>query len=398
MSDWIIIRTGASPADTVAWAAFRDGAVVESGQVDRLNDLATAIAEYSDDARLGVVLAGEQVAMRKMPAPPRQSAKLISAAHLLFEDELAAPIDEQHIAIDRSGDEAIIIAISKTQMTAWMAAFDGVDLTPDLVTVDFLCLDAGGNEGVLFIENGRVIAALGEHSFAAEAELVKPLIASFLAEHVTASVGVYKMGEAMPGTSVPQYNHLGESGDLAMLTLAANAIAKGRAPTLLQGDFRPPRKNIIDMARWRRPAMLAASLGLVFLVATFADGMRSARIAERFDTEATRIHAEAFPDAGGDIRRTARAALSANGPGGTSFLVVSDILGRALERHEDVSIDRVRFDRASGQFAFSIRSASDADIAAFRETLTSLGARSEETGGYRRSGAYWVGDMTVALS
>lgn len=399
MSEWIIIRTQASPADGAAWAAFRDGVLVESGHVDGLAALPLVLGDYLETFRIGVVLPGEQAAMRKMPAPPRQAAKLKSAAYLLFEDELAAPIEEQHIAIERRSDDAIMIAISKAQMTDWMSGFRAAGITPDYITVDFLCLDNDeAGSGVLFIESGRVIASLGKHSFAAEADLVKPLIAAFLMEHEEASIGVYKMNEAGLGANASQYRHLGDSGDVPLLTLAASALDAGRAPTLLQGEFRPPRKKIIDSARWRRPAMLAASLGIVFLAAAFADGMRSSRIADRFDSEAKRIHAEAFPDASGDMRATARAALSNSGAGAPSFLALSDVLGKALDQHEDVSIDRVRYDRATGQFAFSIRSASDADIAAFRETLSSFGASSEETGGYRRSGQYWVGDMTVTLS
>jgi type II secretory pathway component PulL len=70
-------------------------------------------------------------------------------------------------------------------------------------------------------------------------------------------------------------------------------------------------------------------------------------------------------------------------------------LTSGLEAHPDISIERIRFDAARGQYVFSIRSTSDAGIEAFRTGLLSLGIEATDNGGYRRNGDLWVGEMTA---
>jgi len=394
MNETVIIRVGGDADSPVPWAVARDGAVLDTGRAKNLNALTSMRVFARDDVTVAAILPGELAAFRVMPSPPRQQSKLVSAAQLLLEDELAAPLDDHHVAIQRDDAFAQIIAIKRDVVASLRSTFQEKGVTLSHVTVDFLCLGGDEARAVLFAEPNRLVANFGTHAFASELEIAKFALADRLAALPEAKVGVYAGGGAFADHS--RYERLGEGGDEALLGLAARAITDQRAINLLQGEFRPPRKSIVDITRWRRPAMLAASLAAIWMAGVFADGFRASRAAERYENEAARIHAEAFPNVGNvDIRAHARGVLGAGGD--ASFLLVADTLGKALSAHENVAIDRIRFDRTRNMFVFSVRSTSDGEISSFQDTLASLGATSAETGGYRRAGAYWVGEMTVTI-
>ena len=394
MNDMIVIRIGLEHDGPVFWAAVSDGVVTESGRAANIAALTSMRIFSRKDITVAGVLPGEIAAYRVMPSPPRQHSKLMSAAQLLLEDELAAPVDEHHVAVRRDDSAAQIIAVNRDMVAAIRARYQEKGVTFSYLTVDFACLQGDEDRAILFAEPNRLVANFGQHAFAAELDIAKFALADRLAALPEAKVGVYAGGGAFSNHS--RYERLGEGGDETLLKLAASAISEKRAVNLLQGEFRAPRKKLVNLKRWRRPAMLAASFAAIWMTGVIADGFRASRIADHYQSEASRIHNEAFPGAANvDMRTHARGVLGAGGD--ASFLLIADTLGKALARHENVAIDRIRFDRTRNMFVFSVRSTSDGEIGSFQQTLASLGATSAETGGYRRSGAYWVGEMTVTL-
>lgn len=393
MSIMIIVRISQDDGP-LAWATYLDGALKDTGRAGDLAALSTMRVFAREDITVAAILPGEQVAYRSLPSPPRQRSKLLSAAQLLLEDELAAPIEDHHVAVHRDETAARIFAVERAVMAKWINRFRDHGVTLNHLTVDYACLGGDEAQSVLFAEPNRLVADFGSRAFAAELEIAKFALADRLAALPDAKVSVYAGGGAFSDDS--RYERLGDGDDETLLALAGAAIDDKRAVNFLQGDYRAPRKSVIDIARWRRPAMLAASLAIIWFTGIVADGFRSARIADHYESEADRIHREAFPNAANvDIRAHARGVLGAGGD--ASFLLIADRLGQALARHENVAIDRIRFDRTRNVFVFSVRSTSDGEISMFQQTLASLGATSAETGGYRRSGAYWVGEMTVTI-
>ena len=394
MSQLVIIRIGRDEESPFSWAIWSENKLNASGRAPTLSALASERFFARDDLTVAAVLPGEVAAFRILLAPPRQQSKLISASALLLEDELAAPIEDHHVAVQRDEAFARIVAIDRKLVEKWIDRFRDAGVSLDYLTVDFACLGGTEERAILFAEPNRLIADFGAHAFAAELDLAKHALADRLAALPDAKVGVYAGGSGFSDHS--RYERLGDSGDDTLFVLAGKAIGERRAVNILQGEFRPPRKAVIDVKRWRRPAMLAASLAAIWFVSVIADGFRASRTAAHYENEAARIHRDAFPGAANvDIRTHARGVLGAGGD--ASFLLIADTLGQALERHENVVIDRIRFDRTRNMFVFSVRSTSDSEISMFQQTLASMGATSAETGGYRRSGAYWVGEMTVTI-
>ncbi len=394
MSQLVVIRIGRDEDGPFSWAIWSENKIVASGRAPTHSALASERFFARDDLTVAAILPGECAAFRVLLAPPRQQSKLMSASTLLLEDELATPIEDQHVAVQRDEAFARIIAIDRNLVEDCLNRFREAGIRIDYLTVDYACLGGTEERAILFAEPNRMVADFGAHAFAAELDLAKHALADRLAALPEAKVGVYAGGSGFSDHS--RYERLGDSGEDALFALAGRAISEKRAVNILQGEFRAPRKAIVDVKRWRRPAILAASLAAIWFVGVIADGFRASRIATHYEMEAARIHRDAFPNAANvDIRTHARGVLGSGGD--ASFLLISDTLGKALERHENVVIDRIRFDRTRNMFVFSVRSTSDSEISMFQQTLASMGATSSETGGYRRSGAYWVGEMTVTI-
>lgn len=395
MSDLVIARLGQTPADPAAWAAFSGAERAEGGRAEDAFALVEVLKTFGG-ARAAAILPGEQVAMRAFPSPPRNPAKFASAARLLLEDELAQTVGDCHVATRRSENAGRIYAVDSNVMRRWVDLFAGEGAPLAMLMADFDCLAGSRERPALFVEDDRIVASFGDQAFAAEKSVALAVIEQMIAQSPDADISVYGGRADSPALAGERYRRVGEADDETLLRRAADAVAEGGAVNLLQGAFRPRRRRVVELSRWRRPAV-AAGVFIAALAALFvADGVRTKRIADRYAAEAQRLHNEYFPDAANaDPRSHARSVLARGG--GASFLALSDILGRAVAENEAVMIDRIRFDEARNQLMFSIRSESDADIASFRETLSAYGVATAETGGYRRAGAYWVGDMTARL-
>jgi len=396
--DLVVLKLGQTPGDPVAWGAFGAGRMIEAGRAEAVAALGALANRYDEGARIVAVLPGELVALRDIPSPPKQASKLRAAAGLLLEDELAEGVDDLHIAFTSGSNGARAFAISKLLMKGWLAALDEAGVAPAEMTVDYALL--GGSSGVCVIaqDKDRIIASRGSAGFAAElalADLVAPAFIQAAGEAAIVSYGAHEhVGRwaAIPVERRP----LAHEADLIAL-FGASLGGKNERVEFLAGEFRRKRTYSVEFGAWRRPAMLAASLAAALIALGAASGIRDWRIAERYETTAQSLHKAAFPTfEGGNIREHVRGLL-AGGSKTAGFIEMTARLTAGLETHQGVSIERIRYDAARGQYTFSIRSASDAGIEAFRTGLVRSGLEATDNGGYRRTGDQWVGEMTARV-
>ncbi len=398
MTDLFILKLGQTPGDAVAWGAVSAGRMTEAGRAQSVAALAALATRFTDNARTVAVLPGEQIALRDIPSPPKQSAKLKAAAAYLLEDELAEAIDDLHIAISSGAEGARAYAISRTQMNAWLAAFAEAGVIVTEMTVDYAVI--GGSTGVCIVaaDGDRIIASRGVAGFAAElslADLVAPAFIQAAGDAAIVSYGAHEHVGRWAAAPVER-RPLAHEADLVAL-FGVNLESRSDRVDFLTGEFRPKKTYSVQLGVWRRPAALAASLAAALIALGAASGLRDWRIAERYETTAESLHKSAFPTFEGDNVREHVRGLLASGAKTAGFLDMTARLTAGLEAHEGVSIERIRFDAARGQYTFSIRSASDAGIEAFRAGLAGSGLQASDNGGYRRTGDQWVGEMTASV-
>lgn len=396
MTDLVVLKVGESPGDPVAWGAFDDARLSEAGRTDSVAALAGVIERFSEVTRIVAVLPGEQVALRDIPSPPKQASKLRAAAGFLLEDELAEAVDDLHVVLTSRADGVSAYAISKPLMKSWIDAFADAGVPVSGLCVDFALIGGGPSVCVVAADSGRIIAARGKAGFAAELALAEIVAPAFLQEAGDAAIVSYGAHEHVGRWAVKPVERrpLSHEADLIAL-FGVNLRAKGEIPEFLSGEFRQRRQRSLQLGVWRRPGALAAGLAAALVALGAASGIKDWRIAERYETTAETLHKSAFPTfEGGDIRSHVRGLL-ASGAKTAGFLEMTARLTAGLEAHPGVSIERIRYDAARGQYVFSIRSASDSGIEAFRTGLLGAGIEASDNGGYRRTGDQWVGEMTA---
>ncbi len=402
MTDLLIARLGETPAMPVSWATFSGARLEEANRCPNLPAFGDIAAGFGDQIRVAAILPGETVALRTMPSPPKSLGKFRSAAELLLEDELAEEIEALHIAVEIGEETGRIFAIKHSLMVMWVSAFRDIGTPLHMLTPDFDCLGGEPDRPVLFVEKNRILAASGQRAFAADSIIGRAAMKSMIADHEPKTVGVYGPSAWTAKLSADLYEELGPATDETLLQAAAVALSKekrhiGVGVNLLQGDFRPPRAPALEWSRWKRPAAMAAALSVAFLALQASEGFKAARLADRYTSEAQRLHNEYFPDAANVNPRTHARAILSTGRGAMNFMLVANRLSAALEENDAVAIDRIRFDATRGQFTFSIRSDSDSEIQVFKNGLTNYGLTAQDLNCCRQSAGVWIGDMAANL-
>ena len=149
---------------------------------------------------------------------------------------------------------------------------------------------------------------------------------------------------------------------------------------------------------WRNVGVIAAGLGCLFLVSIAAEAWRNDRESNQWANLSQELHDQYFPDVtGADPVNHARIIL-ASGTDSASFLLLSSRFAEAIEKNEEVQIDRIGFDSTQGRYTVSIRSQSDTAIEALRADLTAMGVTVRDNGGYRQSRGQWIGELLAEMS
>ena len=396
MTDLVVLKLGETPSDPVAWGAFSDGRMLEAGRAENAASLSSIVSRFAETTKVVAVLPGEQVALRDIPSPPKQAPKLRAAAGLLLEDELAEAVEDLHIVLTTGNEGARAYAISKSLMEMWINAFSEAGVPVSSVSVDFALIGGGPSLCVVAADCGRIIAARGSAGFAADHALAEIVAPAFLQAAEAATIVSYGSHEQVGrwAAAPVERRPLAHEADLIAL-FGAGLANKGEYPEFLSGEYRPRRQRALQLGLWRRPGALAASLAAALVALGVVSGLQDWRIARRYENTAETLHRSAFPTfEGGDIRSHVRGLL-ASGTKTTGFLEMSARLTTGIEAHPGVSIERIRYDAARGQYVFSIRSTSDAGIEAFRTGLLDAGIEASDNGGYRRTGDHWIGEMTA---
>lgn len=397
MIDLVLYKLGQTSEDPVAWATFAGGVLSEAGRVANVAALSSIADRFEINTRIVAILPGEQVAMRPIPSPPKLQSKLLAASAFILEDELAEPIDDMHIVVSEGAQRAAC-AISKAQLQPWLSAFDEANVALTEATVDYACLGGTATACVFVGDQGRVLASHAGRGFAVDQDLAGLVAPAFIDAAGDAPIISYGIHELVGGwASAPvERRALPHEADLLAL-YGAQLSSKSTSVNFLAGAFRRKSQFAFKLGGLRRPAGLAAALAAVAVVSAAAAGIRDGRIAATYEASARSLHKSAFPTYdGSDIRAHSRQIL-AEGAKAASFLDMSARLTASLEGQDGVAIDRVRYDSARGQYLFNIRSNSDAGIEAFRAALAVEGLTAADSGGYRRAGEAWIGEMSASV-
>lgn len=395
MSNALILLLGLSPGAPIRWGRLADGRLLEGGRVENAASLSALASPVAAADVIAAILPGEQVALRRMPAPPKAEAKFRSAAAYLLEDELAEPIDDLHVAVAAQDGDGLAIAVRKRIVEDWLAAFAEAGIQPTVLTADYLLLPSGAAQGTAVLEEERAVVAAGGGGFAIETALLPEIARSAFAERPERLTVYGDPAAARLLAAAGAIEWLGPADDASLLGFYGALLDERAPPNLLQGAFRRRRAWAPALAPWRRSGLLLAASFAALAVFTVADAVRAGRTADRLEEASRAIHKAAFPDAVDKNPAAHARQILGSGGGGGSFLALAARFAEAVEVDNKVQIDRISFDAGRGEVVVSVRSDSDVDIEALKTRLAERGVAARDNGGYRRSGAFWIGELAA---
>ena len=399
MNTILLIFPGDDLDASIPWGMVENGSLLEAGRIADASALPGLRRRAEEADVVAALLPGEHAAIHHIAAPPKAAAKFKAAAAFMLEDELSEPLESIHFVTHSVPTGGFVVATKTALMDRWMDAFDSAKIDLSLLSTDAAILIGNEEDAVLLRGKSRTVAACRTLAFACENALFDITGQSFAEEVGDASIQVLGEEDDLPDfirDLSPEW--LGPFGKAKLFELFADAVSKNKPANLLQGPYRRKTKWRAEAGVWRNAALIAAGLATIVFASVAAEAWRNDRISQQWAALGRMIHEQNFPDRSSvDPVSNARAMLSTSS-GNTSFLTLSTQFSDAIERNEDVQIDRIGFDRTQGRFTVSIRSTSDSAIEKFREDLTDMGVTVRDNGGFRQSRGQWVGELLAEAS
>lgn len=360
MSD-LILMISTDPLSAWDWGLLGTG---KWGRAETSEEK-SALADLNF-SRLLAIIAGTEIIIKLHTLESLKEKQKIQAAGFSIEDELAASLDDTHIAFD--GNASRLAICSK----ALMIAIDNA-LRDHCLSADMMCADYDSFQGEARLEyQGRIISRAGSGlGFSVETGLAS---------------AVLDKGQKIPSTITAQ----------GLLEKIAKSLMAGHVPiNLLQGQF--ANKTSWGHGKFRRLAMLAAGLVVAFLVLNIGQGLYYGNKTKSVEKEINQIYAEVFPDkpiSTNPAQDMYRATRALGGVSTTDFVSLSALLAKSIQDVEGVEISSLRYDKAKGQLNLSILYGSFEDTEKLKAAVQRYGGIFTE-GGTRQSGGGLSGDAIL---
>jgi type II secretory pathway component PulL len=356
MRDSLILFLPVSSDALLHWGVWSDDSLVENGKLDLV-----AAGGLSDKGLpVTLVVPGQNIRNFEHELPKMNRRERSKAVLFSIEDQLSAPLDTLHVALQDGAEQNTVSVISQDIMQEAITWAESVGLNVQRIVSDYEALDGVDYEAIAL--DDRVI--------------------------IPGRLGHTLDREWYSGTAEPL-------DILAALTLMAPQTIE--ATNLMQGNF-APRSGIKGQTKtWFQLAGIAAALGLAFIffetaqshaIKAQADNIRAQTAA--FYTQQTGQAAPSNP---------ARAVTQAARQGQitpTQFLALSDISFRALQDFDDVSIERVSYQSNRDELQLRLVYPSFERADEVQRAMTEAGGQFIP-GGVREQSGRFVGEAVLKL-
>lgn len=228
----------------------------------------TALAQGGGEA--GVWVPSEQIVFHRAELPPGRQQMWEQTVAFALEEQVAAPVEDQHFAIGRPGEaeEKVPVAVvSLQQMQAWADAWEEQGVKPGMVWPDVLAVPYEERRPALWHENGRGLLRLdAQTGLAGSPEWLHSVL------EACGQSGEMRVFSDAPESLPPPWRTCAEALPCSLdERMSAGEEAAGM--NLLQGTFR----TVSAFVRWGRPwawAAAAAAAAVVFYVALLTAEVR----------------------------------------------------------------------------------------------------------------------------
>jgi len=279
----LLIRLSADGATD--WVALsRDGAVLQ-GPAAGLPD------PGADEVVL--LLPAEQVLLLDTPRIGGSRAQLAQALPYAIEDQLIAPVETQHVAFDErgDGDRIAVAVIDRARLQQALDRLRDAGLPADRAYAESQLLPHAPT--ALWLDPPRAVLRWAPATSLVVAIDELPAMWRLLADAGDTPAPPVLFGDAAllpPGIEVA--SHEAMPSPLRWLAARLPSVV---GPNLLQGDFRPPRRQAHALGLWRWAAGLAAAALLFALAGALIERRQLESVVAERQAEMEQLLREAVP-------------------------------------------------------------------------------------------------------
>jgi len=167
MSDILCIRfreAQLSPLSPLAWVLLSpQGELLQSGHclLQQLND---DVPPKNGPRKTTLIAPNESLLLTKIAVPEAQRRHLKQILPFIVEEQIIDPVESMHLAVPSlvMGEQLLVGCVKKDQLSHWLALFKEIDIEPDQLFSDVMCLPKRDSSWHILFDQGRALLHLGQ--------------------------------------------------------------------------------------------------------------------------------------------------------------------------------------------------------------------------------------------
>ncbi len=372
----------------------------------------SGLPPHSTATQITLLIPTEWLLLTQVNLPGNQQKRIqqkhiLQALPFLVEENLAADIDNQHVAMaNRKGEEVSVAIIERNRLQQLLNQLGEVDIIPDAVIPDGLTLPRHTHNGTqtsatLLLEQHRSsLRTDTDLAISVSSDNTAALLDSWQEQNPDSELHIYSTGPGVADTWRVQLESSAGAQGISLIDhsdstyqINPNSSSWGTSLNLLQGEFAPRKKRQQSSVNLRLPA-IAASVGMVCYIGyLLLGGFYFQYQAERQYQQTLDLYRSYFPDDRRivNVRTQTRNHLNNSGAGQSSeFLALLEQFAQHWQpQANNLQMQQIRFNRQRRELIIELNSKSITQLDQLRNQLSAQGLTAEllsaieETNGIR---------------
>ena len=354
MADTLLIHYDPARPEQTTWSSVNSqGELTTRIASGLLEDVVSA----AENQRVIVILDSSSVHLNHVNLPTSNIQKMLRAIPYALEEQIAEDVEDFHFVISKSTTSkgTPVVGIRKDILASLLDNFNQHGIHVDAVIPDALCLPAAPEQWSALTYNDKALlqyeANLGT---IIDANNLRILLHSLISH---AEPKPEKLVFLYPDGSEPDNVIDGADDDVEVIQVAYNThplvvfcgeYTRAMPLNLLQGEFKPKRKNTGHWYRWRLAASLVAVWLVLYLGMTAIEVNKLKNKNKALSAEITNIYKKTFPQSKRIVNARVQMEqklkeLKSGGTSDSQFLALLTSSVETITSQKKITINSINF-------------------------------------------------------
>ena len=384
MADKFIIYLG-HKGEAVQWAVANPSthAVLEEGS----GSLEQA-AEVAHGRRVVALVPSDEVFLTQVSVPSRNPSKVRIAIPNLLEESLSDDIDNLHFSIGTHHEGGVypVVIMSKQRIEYYQHILAEAGIRVEKLMPSVLALPYADKHWSVLQEGDEVVVRESEYiGFSCAPGNLQLFFKQALQGLDDTDMPVVHTFQDFVDIPDSLGVEVEQQQAVSLMHVFAGGIEQGLVINLLQGEYKPLRKENASWNKWRRTAVLASLLCVLWLGLTFNEAYKLKLANERLTTEIHQIYSQAFPGSRivnprAQMKQKLASLKGASSTSGSGdFLAALNKVSASINGSDDISLKGLSYRKGMLDFDVQVKDLKSLEV--LRGTLPGsevLTAKSED--------------------